>query len=104
MQLPMDKRDGAIILRIRLTPKAARNSVAGIYNAADGQTSLKVTVTAVPEKGKANAALIRFLAKQWKLPRSSLVLISGETDRNKVLRIDAPYDDIAGQIRPFCQE
>lgn len=51
--------------------------------AADGQTELCVGVTAVPEKGKANAALLRLLAKQLRLPARELTLISGATDRHK---------------------
>jgi len=73
---------------LRLTPKASRNTIGGIVEDADGLKALKAGVTAVPEKGKANAALIKMLAKEWKLPKSALALVAGETDRRKTLEID----------------
>lgn len=53
----------------------------------DGATVLKVRVTEPPEGGKANAALIKLLAKAWKLPKSSLSLVAGHTDRRKTLAV-----------------
>jgi uncharacterized protein YggU (UPF0235/DUF167 family) len=44
-------------------------------------------VTAVPEDGKANAALLKLLAKTWKLPKTSLTIASGATSRRKVVQI-----------------
>lgn len=44
-------------------------------------------VTAPPESGKANAALLKLLAKAWKLPKTSLSVISGATARRKVVHI-----------------
>ncbi len=54
---------------------------------ADGSTTLKATVTAVPEAGKANTALLKLLAKTWKLPKTSLSVASGATARHKVVHI-----------------
>ena len=51
-------------------------------------------VSAVPEKGRANQALIAFLAKKLGLAKSKLSLISGETQRKKILRIDGDPEDI----------
>jgi len=53
----------------------------------DGGTALRARVTAVPEKGKANAALIKLLAKAWKLPRNSLTVAAGAQDRRKTVHI-----------------
>ena len=76
-------------LRVRLTPKAARNAIQGWAEDADGARYLKVSVTAAPEKSRANKALIALLAKTWKIPRSSIDIERGETDRNKVLLLSA---------------
>jgi len=73
---------------IRLTPKAKADRFAGLADLGDGTTAIKVAVTAAPEKGRANAALLALLAKEWRLPKSSLRLIAGETDRRKVVRIE----------------
>jgi len=73
---------------LRLTPKASRNALSGVVEDAEGKQAVKAGVTAVPEKGKANAALIKMLAKEWKLPKSAFALVAGETDRRKTLEID----------------
>ncbi len=79
-------RDG-LRLAVRLTPRAAANRVGGTVADAAGGRRLKVAVTAVPEAGKANAALIRLLAKMLKVPKSSLSIQSGASDRNKTVLI-----------------
>lgn len=73
---------------VRLTPKAKADRFVGLADLGDGGTAIKVAVTAAPEKGRANAALLALLAKEWRLPKSSLRLVAGETDRRKVVRIE----------------
>lgn len=75
-------------IRIRLTPRAARDAIGPWMEDARGEPVLKVAVTAAPEKGRANAALIALLAKSWRLPKSAIVLVTGETDRNKTLLLN----------------
>lgn len=72
---------------VRLTPKASRTSIIGWDKDSEGKPILKVSVTAVPEKGKANKALIALLSKEWKIPKSLIVIEKGETDRNKILSV-----------------
>lgn len=79
--------DGGCLVSVRLTPKASRARIEGIARDADGRSWLKVSVTAVPENGKANAALIALLAKAWRLPKGSLAVTAGATARRKTLRI-----------------
>ena len=74
-------------LFIKLTPRASKNAITGVEPDGEGKARLKVTVTAVPEAGKANAALIKLLAKTWKLPKSSLTIVAGETSRLKELEL-----------------
>lgn len=87
MTSPLTESATGLKVAIRLTPKASRDRIDGIVPEADGGQVLKVTVTAVPEDGKANAALIKLLAKQWKLPKTSITVIAGATDRRKTLLI-----------------
>lgn len=75
-------------IKIKLTPKASKNAVQGWAIDANGERFLKVSVTAVPEKGKANKALIDLLSKEWNLPKNAFSLIRGETDRLKVMKIN----------------
>ena len=83
---------------VRLTPKASRNAIAGIAEAGRGDAVLKVMVTAVPEAGKANEALIKLLAKEWGVPKSSISLIAGATDRNKILHIVGDAGDLMARL------
>ncbi|SMO32181.1 DUF167 domain-containing protein [Paracoccus laeviglucosivorans] len=69
-------------IAVCVTPRASRNAVA-----LDGQT-IRVTVTAVPEDGKANAAVIKLLAKSLGVAKSRLVLVRGATARDKLFRLD----------------
>ena len=73
--------DGAgIRLFLRLTPNASRNAIAGVASDGNGQQHIKATVTAVPENGKANTALIKLLAKTAKWPKSSVEIVAGHTE------------------------
>jgi uncharacterized protein (TIGR00251 family) len=74
-------------IRVRLVPKAARDRVQAVVRDADGTAALKVAVTAPPEKGKANAALLKMLARAWRVPKSDLTLIAGHRDRRKVVHL-----------------
>jgi hypothetical protein len=76
-----------LLVDLRLQPGASRAKVDGLAVLDDGATVLKLRVTEPPEDGKANAALIRLLAKAWKLPKSSLSLVTGHTDRRKTLAV-----------------
>lgn len=77
------------VVTVRLTPNASRNDIQGWSEDPDGAPVLKVRVTAVPEKGKANDALIALLSKAWRIPASSITIAKGATDRMKTLRIAA---------------
>jgi uncharacterized protein len=88
-----------IRLSVRLTPNGGRNAIDGIEVGADSQAHLKSRVSAAPEKGKANAALIALLAKTLDLPKSSVSLISGETSRKKILRIEGDPEDLIGKLQ-----
>lgn len=81
-----DAQDG-LLVDLRLQPGASRATVDGVVTLDDGAVVLKVRVTAPPEGGKANAALIKLLAKAWKLPKSSLSLVAGHSDRRKTLAV-----------------
>ena len=83
----LDTRADSVRLAIRLTPRAGRNEILGIAGTADGGQVLKIEVTAAPENGEANRALIKLLAKKWRLAKSDITLVSGSTNRTKVVEI-----------------
>jgi len=88
-----EEKDGCIILNVKVIPRASKDSIQGILGDA-----LKVRIQAPPVEGKANARLVRFLSKQWKIPRASIEILSGETGRNKRLRITDPTDALRKEI------
>lgn len=76
------------MVAIRLTPGASHNSIGGIYQDANGDEYLKVSVTAIAEDSKANKALVNLLAKQLKIPKSKIIIVQGHTHRNKIIILD----------------
>lgn len=80
--IPIRDGDKGASFAVRVQPRASRNAVAGELGDA-----LKVALTAPPVEGKANEACVEFVANLLKVPRSSVTIASGETSRNKVVRI-----------------
>lgn len=76
-----------IDLFVRLTPKAAKDAIEGIEETAAGRAHLKARVRAVPEKGAANQALEKLVAKAFGMPTGSVRMVAGGTSRLKTLRI-----------------
>ncbi len=74
-------------ITVKLTPKASKNEVQGWIEGPEGQKMLKVSVTAVPEKGKGNKALIALLSEYFGMPKSAFRIIRGETERVKIIEI-----------------
>lgn len=83
--MPLPPEPGAVI-PIHAMPKSPANKVEGWVEDAAGQQWLKVRITCAPEDGKANKALIKYLAKEWRVPASSLSIVSGEAARYKRVR------------------
>lgn len=73
---------------IHAIPKSPKNQVEGWEEDAAGQRWLRVRVQGAPEDGKANAALLKFLAKEWGVKPSSLTIVQGEKSRYKRVRIE----------------
>ncbi|HEX2655078.1 MAG TPA: DUF167 family protein [Xanthobacteraceae bacterium] len=77
-----------LLVHVRATPKAGRNSIDGIETRSDGQVVLKVRVRAAPSDGEANAAIIGCLAKLLDLAPSRIRLVGGATSRQKRLKVE----------------
>jgi uncharacterized protein len=74
-------------LAVRLTPKASAARIIGLIEDGAGGVALKVAVTAAPEAGKANEALLALLAKTLGLKRRDLTLALGAADRRKLVHV-----------------
>ncbi|PZU86457.1 MAG: hypothetical protein DI528_09840 [Shinella sp.] len=95
---PYKRLEDHLRLAIRLTPNAGRDALEGVEENAEGEAYLRARVTSVPEKGKANKALIALVAKAVGVPKSSVSLVSGETARQKILRIDGDPEDLERRL------
>jgi uncharacterized protein (TIGR00251 family) len=91
-------------IAIRLTPGAQAERVQGTATEADGTAVLRVAVTAPPERGRANAALIRLLAKRWHLPKTSLALVSGAAQRRKTLHLAGKPEALLARLQSWLEE
>ncbi len=78
-------------LPVHIVPKSSKNEVVGWVATADGKRALKVKIAAPPEDGKANAALIKFIARTLGVSPSSVTLAKGEHSRQKLLDIDGDF-------------
>jgi uncharacterized protein (TIGR00251 family) len=81
-QLVLRDVDGGCTLAVRAHPGARRDAITGVQAGA-----LKVSLTAPPENGRANAALIGLLADSLQVQRSQIALLIGATSRAKTLRV-----------------
>ncbi len=92
----VDKDAGGLTLRIRLTPRGGRDALEGVEAMADGRAVLKARVSAAPEKGLANAALEKLVAKALGVPKSSVAVVGGATARVKTVRVLGDGARLAG--------
>jgi uncharacterized protein (TIGR00251 family) len=90
--IPIQESAKGISFAIKVHPRARRNAITGMVGGA-----LKLALTAPPVDGKANHAVIEFFADLFAIPRSSVTIASGETSRNKVVRI-------AGVSKPLAEQ
>lgn len=93
--MPFRRHDGYVSVTVRLTPNGGRDAIDGVETDALGGRHLKVRVRAVPEKGLANKAVV---AKAAGVAKSAVTLVSGETQRKKILRIDGDPEDIVRRL------
>jgi hypothetical protein len=76
-----------IRLAVRVTPRAGRSGIDGVIRDAEGRPLLRVRLAAAPVDGAANKGLIAFLAEMLKLRKADISIESGETSRQKILRV-----------------
>lgn len=77
--------DDGLVLRLYIQPKASRDNITGLHG-----DELKVAITAPPVDGQANAHLIKFLAKQFRVAKSQVIIEKGELGRHKQVRVLQP--------------
>lgn len=84
MSVVSQNADG-LVLRLYIQPKASRDSIIGLHG-----DELKVAITAPPVDGKANAHLVKYLAKLFHVAKSQVLVEKGELGRHKQIKIIDP--------------
>ena len=80
--IPLHESARGIAFAVKVHPRARKNALTGTVGGA-----LKLALIAPPVEGRANRAVIEFFADLFEIPRSSVTIASGETSRNKVVRV-----------------
>ena len=99
---PFRTRADGILLAVRLTPRASRNGIDGVKTGPDGPY-VQARVRAVPEDGRANAALAELVADQIRVPKSTVTVVSGTTSRLKSLHIAGHPGDLATRVETWLK-
>ena len=84
-----------IIFNLRILPNSSKNEII------KSEDMIKVKITAPPVDGKANKALIEFLSKTFKIPKTSFKIIKGETSKDKTLSVCAADEEKLQNLRNF---
>jgi uncharacterized protein len=90
--VPVTQGAQGVSFAVKVHPRARKNAITGVVGDA-----LKLALTAPPVEGKANQAVIEFFADLFAIPRSSVTIASGETSRNKIVRV-------AGVSKPVAEQ
>lgn len=85
-------------LHLRVTPNAGADRIEGVEQRDDGTSILRLRVAAVPDRGKANAAVIALLGKALGVPKSAIAVTSGETARLKTVAIAGDGAALAARL------
>ena len=80
--IPVYENAKGVTFSVKVQPRARRNAITGALGDA-----LRLALTAPPVDGRANQAVIEFLAEVLEIPRASVTIASGETSRKKVVRV-----------------
>jgi len=95
-------RDDGIAVSVLAAPKASRDGIDGLVDGTHGK-ALKVRVTAVPDNGKANQAIVKLLAETWRLPASALTVAAGATSRYKTIHVAGDPAALKSQLTEWAK-
>lgn len=101
MPSAVTKQPGGVVITVKVTPRASSNEVVSL----DAE-AVRVRITAAPVDGKANIALIRYLASSLGVPKSAVEVVSGHSGRTKrvVIASDRSTASITDQLQGLAAE
>jgi len=97
---PLSADARGVRLAVRLSPRASRDEVTGMTRDADDRLWIDARVRALPDKGKANTAVEKLIAGEIGVAKTSVSVISGSTNRNKILHIEGD----PGELMPLVSD
>ena len=90
-----------LIVTVRLTPKAGRDSIDGIMRLSNGRAALGARVAAIPSEGEANSALTRLIARTVRVAPRNVTVVGGATSRVKRILIRGDVLAVAAALEQF---
>ena len=97
-QTAFEAQADGVRLRVRLTPRSARDTLGPIETLANAEAVLVAHVRAVPERGAANAALEALLAKALGIAKTRVAVVAGATARVKTVRLEGSPADLVAAL------
>ena len=101
---PVVAAPGGVRVALRVTPKASPAGVTGSAVDARGRGYIKLRVNAPAEDGKANAAALKLLAKEWGLARTTLRIIGGQRDRRKSVHVTGDTIELLKKLKRWIED
>lgn len=95
---PITLTRNGLWVAIWLSPRAKADRLLAVAPTARGGQAIKVSVSAPPQGGRANEALLRLLAYTWHLPRRNLSIVAGATSRNKIVNVAGDPHQLFAQL------
>lgn len=99
--LPVSPAADGLRLRIHVTPRAAIERIGDVVDTGRGPR-LRISVMAAPHEGQANEAVIRLLARAWRLPKTALSVVAGAGKRDKTLAIRGDANLLQAKLAHAC--
>lgn len=81
------QKDGLLYLNVKVIPRAQKTELTELMQGPEGEEILKIKVAAVPERGRANAELCKYLSKVFNISKSAVMVSQGQTSQRKVVKI-----------------
>ena len=89
---------GVTRLRLRVKPGASRHALLGRTVLAENQEAVALAISAPPQGGKTNDAVVALLAKAWQIPKSRLAIVVGATARTKIIEVAGDAAVVSGTL------
>lgn len=97
-------RDDHILLWLKVRPNGRATEFGDVYRDVSGQDYLRLMVTETPENGKANKAILKFLAKSLKCPKGACAIVKGQINSEKIIQIDTQSDRVRALLSTLVKK